>query len=50
MDMITDRNRTSHLYDDSVAAAVANRIAGTYRPRFSWLVDALRARAVAEDV
>ncbi|MEY2981136.1 MAG: hypothetical protein RL562_1363 [Planctomycetota bacterium] len=49
MDMITDRNRTSHLYDESVAAAVAMRIAGTYRSRFTSLAAALRARANAED-
>lgn len=49
MDMITDRNRTSHLYDDALAATIATRIAGTYRFKLAWLVDALGARAAAED-
>lgn len=38
MDMIASRNRTSHTYNEAVAADIATRIIGKYTPLFELLL------------
>lgn len=45
MDMIEDRNRTSHTYDESEAAEIARRVREDYAPRLQRLRDRFTAIA-----
>jgi nucleotidyltransferase substrate binding protein (TIGR01987 family) len=45
MDMIADRNLSSHTYDEAQAAAITGRVLDAYLPLLARLRDELRARA-----
>jgi nucleotidyltransferase substrate binding protein (TIGR01987 family) len=48
MEMIRDRNRTSHTYDESIAESVVENILGRYFPAFEALARTFAARSDAE--
>ena len=48
MEMVRDRNLTSHVYNRSTAEAITGNISGNYLPAFQWLRHRLSALA-AED-
>ncbi|AGA33347.1 Nucleotidyltransferase [Thioalkalivibrio nitratireducens DSM 14787] len=43
MEMIQSRNQTTHTYNDKVAAAIASRIRGRYRPLFQQFLERMEA-------
>lgn len=49
MDMIASRNRTSHTYNEGVAADIASRIIERYTPLFESLLEKMSAIESRED-